>query len=334
MQAGEKEQIKKGYKMPGVIGYFLLGLFMFSMPFIAHKPGSPIDRPTVLATLFIWLIAFYIFRRGYRRYKRIKVAQNAGTASLFGPRLAGHKRTPEEEALFLSLHHGAEAGIQALRVLPSVQSAENKEESIRKAVIEAMPALVDKALEDNLLTQKEEQAISELLEKTAASIDGKAREQLVKAGIIRDLLDGTVKPRINAPELPFNFQKSEKLIWVWPKLEVQENKSITEWKAGTRGISVRLAKGLYYRTGGARGRKVTKETVESLGTGPLALTSKHIYFQGAGLALRVPLKKIVSYQFCTDGVIVFRDGRAKPFTVLTDDSWFMINCFSNAQNWS
>ena len=272
-------------------------------------------------------VAFWALARACR--SRPKAAEPA-------PRPAAP--AAEVDALARVFSEGPQAALAALRALPALESAPDAPSATREAVERAVPALVDRGMEDDLLSEEDEQAILDLLELagfTAESVGPAARESLVKAGLIRDLLKGDVRARITVGHLPFTLQKNETLIWCWPDVEARENKTVSEWQAGSQGVSLRVAKGVYWRVGAMKGRRVSRDVQQSLGRGPLAVTSKFVYFKGDGAALRVKHDKIISTQVYSDGVVLDLDGaRARPLVFLTEDAWFMGNILNNARNWA
>lgn len=130
--------------------------------------------------------------------------------------------------------------------------------------------------------------------------------------------------------LPFNLQKSEKVVWVFQGVNYYEEKTRTRYVGGSHGVSVRIAKGLYYRTGAFKGERVqTSETVHA-NTGLLGVTNKHIYFAGPSKRFRIAYNKIVAFEPFSHGIGVQRDAQtAKPQSFLTGDGWFTYNLITN-----
>ena len=124
--------------------------------------------------------------------------------------------------------------------------------------------------------------------------------------------------------LPFRFMKSEHLIFVFPSVGYLEQRVKREIVGRSTGGSVRVAKGVSLRVGSSRGTPVETEYMEHHGAGMLAVTSKHLYFNGAK-SFRIPFAKIVAVEGYADSVAVTRD-RARPqpefFVVGTDNAWF------------
>lgn len=95
-------------------------------------------------------------------------------------------------------------------------------------------------------------------------------------------------------DLPFILQKSECLYYAANRVKIYTTKTETTYKAGSRGVSVRLAKGLSYRIGNAKGKRVQEEYEDFAGRGTVAVTSKHIYYFVDDRSTRIPLQKLVS----------------------------------------
>lgn len=197
---------------------------------------------------------------------------------------------------------------------------------------------VEVAFEDGVLTEQEEGALVKLKDHFGLSqshLDKKgAYSRVVKGGILRDLMEGKLPERIDIQgHLPFNFQKQERLIWVFQDVDYFEEKKRREYVGGSQGISVRIAKGVYYCTSAFRGRAVDRLETVHMASGIMAITNKHIYFSGGNKSFRIRHYKIVSFQPYSDGVGVQRDAQtARHQTLLTGDGWFSYNLLQNAAN--
>ena len=122
------------------------------------------------------------------------------------------------------------------------------------------------------------------------------------------------------PETPFVFQKREQVACVFPLVRITSTKTESVWQAGSQGFSIRIAKGLSYRIGAARGHRVSQEVKVDLGAGPAAVTNKHFYYVTDGLSRRISLLKIVSVaREGTSVKIVKEAARPKPLYVRLPD---------------
>jgi hypothetical protein len=118
--------------------------------------------------------------------------------------------------------------------------------------------------------------------------------------------------------VPFNLQKTEKLIWVFQNVDYYEQKTRREYVGGSRGVSVRIAKRVYYRVGAFKGHRVERTETVHAATDLLGVTNKHIYFAGDAKSFRIRHDKIVSFEPYSDGIGVQRDAAtAKPQLFVT-----------------
>ena len=95
-------------------------------------------------------------------------------------------------------------------------------------------------------------------------------------------------------------------------------------------MSIRIARGVYYRTGGFRDHPVETTVNEHKPTGVLALTTKHVYFANPEKSFRIPCAKIVAFTPYSNGIGLQRDAQsAKPQTFVLGDGWLVYNLAVN-----
>lgn len=213
----------------------------------------------------------------------------------------------------------------------------DKDDVMKKIeVVDSVERIIDLAYEDGIITEEEENKIVEYMKAfdlCTKDLPARVHEKLIKGLIIRDLLAGIYNNRVMLANVPFNFMKSEKVIFAYPSISVSEIKTITEYQAGSRGMSFRIMKGVYYHTGGTKGTRTQKQVLKDLGYSSVAITNKHLYFQANGDAMRVKHEKIISIIPDATGVTVYREGaRSNPLYFNVDDAWFFSNVLQNAQN--
>ena len=204
----------------------------------------------------------------------------------------------------------------------------------------AWEAAVEGSLEDGVLSLDEEHALIRYLrrfglQQSDVDING-AYHNMIKSAVIREAAEGLIPDRLgDVPNVPFNLMKSEQLVWVIDGVDYYEVKTRRERRGTSHGVSIRVAKGLYYRPSTFRSRAVEWEETVHEDTGLLGVTSKHIYFHGPRKRFRIRYDRIVSFDPYEDGLGVMRDAQtAKPQTFRTGDGWFIYNLVTNlAQHW-
>lgn len=208
-------------------------------------------------------------------------------------------------------------------------------ETMNSLLLSGWEKAVDVAFDDGLLSGEEETALSELKQYFSLSQQELDRNgaftKIVKGAVLRDIFDGKLPERFQIDgNLPFNLQKTEKVVWVFQNVNYYEEKTRTRYVGGSQGVSIRIAKGLYYRTGAFKGERVqTSETIHA-DTGLLGVTNKHVYFAGSSKRFRIAYNKIVSFEPFSDGIGVQRDAQtAKPQSFSIGDGWFTYNLITN-----
>ena len=204
-----------------------------------------------------------------------------------------------------------------------------------RLLVGAFEHSVDVALDDGILSREEEHAVGSFRAHFELGEEDLDRSGLwtktVEAAVLRDVMEGKLpdEPRVGG-HVPFNLMKSEDLVWVIPDAAYYQTKTVREFRGSSHGVSIRVAKGLYYRPSAFRGRSVSREETVHADSGMLGVTTKHIYFHGERERFRVRYDRIVSFEPFSDGLGIMRDNqRAKPESFVTGDGWFIYNLVTN-----
>ena len=221
--------------------------------------------------------------------------------------------------------NGVSDALSDLRMSPADES---------HLLVQAWEAAVEGSLEDGVLSLDEEAALIRYLNHfnlRVPDVDGNgAHRNMVKSAAIRELSEGIIPERQNHSSHPFNLMKSEKLVWLFDGVDYIETKTMRERRGTSHGVSVRIARGLYYRPSAFRSRVHEWEETVLSDRGLLGVTTKHIYFHGPKKRFRVRLDKIVSFEPYSDGIGIMRDTQsAKPEIFGVGDGWFIYNLVTN-----
>ena len=202
-------------------------------------------------------------------------------------------------------------------------------------LVQAWEAAVEGALEDGLFTLDEENALNRYinhfnLSQSQTDAHG-VHTSLIKAAVLREIAEGVVPDRQDIKgNIPFNLMKSEKLVWVMQDVDFIETVVRRERRGSSHGLSIRVARGLYYRPSTFRSRVIEREETVHQDTGLLGFTTKHVYFSGPKKKFRVRYVKIVDFDPYDDGFGIMKDTQtAKPQVFTTGDGWFAYNLATN-----
>jgi len=99
-----------------------------------------------------------------------------------------------------------------------------------------------------------------------------------------------------------------------------EEKTKTSFVGGSQGFSIRIAKGVTYRTGGYKGERVEDVYREITDTGTLYITNKRILFIGANKNVSYTLKSISNYVKYSDGIQFQKENDTSPKLFIIDNT--------------
>ena len=146
-----------------------------------------------------------------------------------------------------------------------------------------------------------------------------------------NIISRTGKQIANDKDFPLLFMKSEKLIHA-TYVMFHEERTKTHYVGRSDGVSIKIRKGLYYRTSGFRGERVQEHNMEHIDSGIFALTTKHIYFHGHRKSFRTRIDRIVAIEPFEDGIGIRKAGTSARPQIFKDkshdypiNSWFVAN---------
>ncbi len=249
-------------------------------------------------------------------------------------RAAGNIR----DLLVAFFNDGGDIGDVVKLARETVQNGYIRDDEFFRLVFETWKLLVERAFDDGILTEAEEERLRLIINGFGLNVpevlNSRAYSLIEKGAFLRELLDGRLPA--NLPDksiLPFNFLKSETPLWVFQDVDYYEMVTRKKYTGGYSGFSIRIARGLYWRVGGFRGKPVVTQELKKVDHGTMVVTTKHIYFGGQSKIFRVRLDRIVAFEPFEDGVGIQRDARtAKPQYFVTGDGWFTYNLLRNATN--
>ena len=152
------------------------------------------------------------------------------------------------------------------------------------------------------------------------SENDKLRRELAKEYVNRGI---STTPEFSAlfGDLPFVLQRNESLYYAAGNVKVYETHTETKYQAGSRGVSIRLAKGLSYRVGNSRGKRISEDRQRCIGRGAVAVSSKHVYYYVGDQSVRVPLQKIVSVTLTGSEIEFVKEAaHPRPVTFIFNDA--------------
>lgn len=131
----------------------------------------------------------------------------------------------------------------------------------KNIVMEGWEQAVEKALDDEIPNTLEERRLGELIKHFSLSHDDLDNHgwltKYSRLAILREVQKGNVPDIKITGNVPINLQKNEKIVWAFENSEYLEDRTQKRYVGGSQGISVRVMKGVYYRTSAFRGHTVS-----------------------------------------------------------------------------
>lgn len=163
--------------------------------------------------------------------------------------------------------------------------------------------VVNNRIKDGLLSDaafKEVKAYQEALHLDYTDIDG-VRPRISRAQELFHIHTGQIPELTQSPIL---VQAGEKLYFTCRAKLVEQKVIGRRTVGGSRGISIRLMKGLSYRVGAYRGTSVAERGPVVVSVGDFCITSERFVFSGSEKSFSVTWEKLLSINVAYNGAIL------------------------------
>lgn len=217
-----------------------------------------------------------------------------------------------------------------------IQSSYIDNNALQQVYCSVFDEAIDNYLNDGIIETKENQTVARFMQFTglpqAVLNANQSLEKVVQSKVLQDILQGKVPtPNIKIlGDFPFLLGKGENLIWLFRNITLHQQKVQREYVGRTHGMSFRVMKGVYYRTGGFKGHPVETTIMQRIGMGSVCLTDKNLYFASPEKSLKIPYSKVLSIESYSNGIGLQKDGASdKPMFLEGINSWFTYNVMAN-----
>lgn len=189
---------------------------------------------------------------------------------------------------------------------------------------------IDDFIDDGFVDERKEEYISRYMDSTgltsAALNNNESYKRFVQSLVLMDVQNKGRSERVKVDSVPVLMTKKESLLWIYQNVCGYEEKTGRRMQGGSRGVNIRLCKGVYYRVGNSRGHSVEYQYSASMGMGVVIITTRAIYFVSESCTMKILIPKIISMEPYSDGIKLYRDGvRSHPVTFVGLDPWFIMN---------
>ena len=197
-----------------------------------------------------------------------------------------------------------------------------KSQLLNNLVISELEVMLD----DHHLSADEEKRLEAFMSHFSSDLwDEGLMDKIFKAKLMRALMEGEELPEPDG-DTSIILGRNERLIYVFDDVTFAQERSKTSFVGGSAGISFRVAKGVYLRTGAFKGQPVVTSQIVTIDTGELVITDQNIYFRGDKKSFKIEFKKLINIEAYSDGIKIEKEGASfKPFFFMGIDVWFCGN---------
>jgi hypothetical protein len=184
------------------------------------------------------------------------------------------------------------------------------EDDMRSVRVQAYEAALRTARADSQISCAEEAELLKLQRffKIPDADISTSKRELARLRLLTEIQNGNL-PTIAVVNVV--LQKKETAFWSERASLFEERVVRRRYEGGSRGVSLRIMKGVSYRIGSHRGHIVTDKAMLPVSTGDLIITNKRVIFRGDGKSFSVKLDKLLEVHFYADGVRL-TDDKGKP----------------------
>lgn len=162
-------------------------------------------------------------------------------------------------------------------------------------------------------------------------------KEYIKNVVLSSVLRGELpkKGTITMTGCPINFEVDEEILWVFNSVTSYQEVTKTINVGASQGLSVRIARGIYYRVGAFRGEPISTSSLKPLYYGDMIITNKNVYFYSTQKSVKYPYDKILAYVPFEDAIGI-QQTRANAKTVYYKgiDGRYAFNLLTNIKNLS
>jgi hypothetical protein len=175
----------------------------------------------------------------------------------------------------------------------------------------ALLAFSERLLADDLLSTTEEarwQGVGDALGVSQADLNQPEFKGLLVRLTIARINDGRL-PEVPAGQAHLMAKRGE-IVHLETAAALMKEVIDREFRGGSRGVSVPIAKGVRFRTGSFRGKSVVVGShLEAADTGIISVSSKRVVFMGTRKTLDTPYAKLASLDAFSDGIRIHASNR-------------------------
>jgi hypothetical protein len=235
-----------------------------------------------------------------------------------GGRLKKEQIERLQQSIHTAIADGEITGQELAYINGFYQDSELTPENFHKIKSEAFINAVNWVIQDRRVTEQEESILIHIAKQLEISpeLQQWAKRQIQYFKLFSYIADGGELP-IGTPA-NLILQKSEVCHLSVPVTLLEERVVSRQFTAGSRGVSVRLVKGVSLRFGQMRGQSYSIKDLVPVSNGYFIITNKRLVFSGNTKSISTAFNKLLDLQLWADALQFTSTTRQKPVIVKFD----------------
>ena len=187
------------------------------------------------------------------------------------------------------------------------------DEDIRQIRAEVYTVAFTAAKSDKQVTAEEERELEKIQKYLGLANDEIThdKKELARLRLLNEIQSGNMPEVIVSNVILF---KGECPYWIEPAELIEEKVLRRRYEGGSRGVSIRVMKGVSYRVGGHRGHITTDTGLVSVSSGDLVITNKRIIFKGDRKSFAIKLDNLLGTELFTNAIYLSENGKSSSRT--------------------
>jgi len=143
-------------------------------------------------------------------------------------------------------------------------------------------------------------------------------EEKAESELLEKIQKGDLSGLVPVQDVPVLMKKDEYAYIVLHNISLYEEITKHQYVGGSRGVSLRVMKGVSFRVGAFKGERVPVTEQKHIDNGDFVVTNKRIIFSGLSKNTSFPLTKLISIDQYSDGISISREGKQRTEYYLAD----------------
>lgn len=190
--------------------------------------------------------------------------------------------------------------------------SELSQEDLQKLRNEVFTQIVHQAISDRRVTESELRSLNHLIERLEISpeIESWAEKQIGYYRLFTLIESGESLPQ--GSPIGLILQKNEVCHLSLPAQLLEERVVSRNYSGGSRGVNVRLIKGVSFKVGQNRGQMVSQTGLVIISEGYFIITNKRLVFSGDRKSVSTAIEKLLDLNVFSNGLSFSATNRQKP----------------------